>query len=242
MFDERRAGSFIRSAGREALAAGSECLSDSGRDIKLKADMELHEKLSLFLTDFTGLSVLSEEGEQPDYTSVQGSFWILDPLDGSYNFHRGLPHAAVSVSLWKGGAPQVSYVYDIFRDTLYYAGTGGGCFADGGKIHCSDADSACQAAVASGFSVYRDYSDEEMLKDIAFLRRFKKIRFIGSAALSLAYVAEGRLDAYFETDIGIWDVAAGLGLVKAAGGTYRLEKGSAPNKVTVLAHNGRLGL
>jgi myo-inositol-1(or 4)-monophosphatase len=96
------------------------------------------------------------------------------------------------------------------------------------------------ASLATGFPSARDYSDTSLADSIRKVQQFKKIRMIGSAALSIAHVANGCVDAYFEEDIWIWDVAAGLALVKAAGGDFTVSEIKDTWQLDVFASNGRL--
>ena len=110
------------------------------------------------------------------------------------------------------------------------------------KIFVSTVATTQQSVLATGFPVKREYDSGSLNKFINQVQQFKKIRMIGSAALSLAYVASGVYDAYYEEDIMMWDVAAGVALVKAAGGDYFLKPGKKENSVVCGATNGAISI
>ncbi|MEK7108911.1 MAG: inositol monophosphatase family protein, partial [Patescibacteria group bacterium] len=203
-----------RAAGTLLRPYTATAVSSVGKDIKVDADKSAHALILESLKP-TGIPVLSEEDDTHDFSaSLQ---WVVDPLDGSLNFLRGIPACAVSVALVQDGEPLLGVVYDFNRDELFGGVVGAGAMLNGKKISVSAVREKGEAVLMTGFPSYTDYSTEALGKYIEVVQAFKKVRLIGSAALSLAYVAAGRADAYYEKDIKIWDVAAGLALVKAAG-------------------------
>ncbi len=194
-------------------------LSSVGKDIKLTADIEAHTLIIGTLRE-TGIPILSEE--DVDHSHSKGLTWIIDPLDGSLNYMRGIPSCAVSIALCEGDTPLLGVVYDFNRDELYSGTVGKGAFMNGVPIHVSSVQEKKDAVVMSGFPTYADYGTEALHAYISKVQQFKKVRLIGSAALSLAYVACGRADVYYERSIKIWDVAAGLALVTASGGAHTM--------------------
>ncbi|EAI7420024.1 inositol monophosphatase, partial [Campylobacter jejuni] len=141
-------------------------------------------------------------------------YWIVDPLDGSLNFSQDIPICCVSVALYKGNEPILGVVYDFYRDEMFSGLVGIGTWLNNKKISVLNIKKdKKQAVLATGFSTYMNYSRSELEKFITHIQEFKKIRLLGSAALSLAYVACGRVDAYYEKDIAFWDVAAGMALI-----------------------------
>ncbi|MCA9417337.1 MAG: inositol monophosphatase [Candidatus Omnitrophica bacterium] len=195
-----------------------EVLSSKGRDIKLQADRE-SEKMILDRLKQSGYPVLAEEsGEVGDVISTKCA-WVVDPLDGTFNYSRTQPLCCVSIALVEGNRSLVGVVYDFNRDEMFSAiAPSHQAFLNGHPMEVSDVEEASKASLASGFPVNRDYSAESLQDLVGCFQRFKKIRMLGAAALSLAWVSCGRIDAYFEEDIMFWDVAAGLALVEAAGG------------------------
>jgi len=184
--------------------------------------------------------ILAEEGGG---TTHAGRHWIIDPLDGTVNFVHGIPQVSVSVALYEGTTGLVGVVHDPLRDELFTAIDGGGARLNGHVISVSDTTNINRAVVATGFPYDHDIHAEslsivvrEMLREIAGLRR------MGSAALDLAWVAAGRYDAYWELGISPWDGAAGMILVREAGGvvTDPFGRRSSPSMGLVVSTNGHL--
>ena len=241
-----RIAELARCAIREAVdalndshAADGRVFFEKGRDIKLEADLVLNKELTTRLLDITGIRCLSEEDTGLSDIHKEESFWIVDPLDGSMNFSRKLPLYCISVALWRGKGPAIGIIYDIDRQTMYCA-LDGKATTNNRIIRIGCLEKPDRAMLATGFPVLTDFSEKSLHVFTNFSRRFKKVRMLGSAALSLAWVAEGKLDAYFERDIMLWDVAAGLAIVEAAGGEYLMLPGRHPNSFDVLAGNHKL--
>jgi len=186
--------------------------------------------------------VLSEEmgkvwsPEQfPDY------HWIVDPLDGSFNYWKDIPLCCVSVGLWRGSNPVLGAIYDFNRNELFTGIVGQGAWLNNMPMRVSNLSDQKKSVLCTGFPVSTDFSTSPIQQFISFVQNFKKIRLIGSASLSLAYVACGRVDAYFERDIKIWDVAAGIALVRSAGGDSLFHFSSTkPNCLLLISANRSL--
>lgn len=236
--DKERLLSIAEEAARVAGGAlrshKAEVLHSFGKDIKIDADKKTHEIVLEHLKK-SSIPVLSEEDEVHDFSTDLK--WIVDPLDGSINFLRGIPSCVVSIGLFKDGQPILGVVYDFNREEMFSGIVGKGTWLNGESISVSNIREKKEAIIMTGFPSYTDYATEALEKYISLVQSFKKVRLIGSAALSLAYVAGGRADAYYEKDIKIWDVAAGLALVKAAGGNYTHTKVDTEGKCTVYASN-----
>ena len=170
------------------------------------------------------IPVLTEESGELGIIG-DGLYWIVDPIDGTYNFLKGLELCCVSVALWEGDRPVLGVIYEFKSDKMYSGIVGEGAWCNGEPMHTSQTDTLGKASLATGFPVYRDYSDQALVKFTESVKCFKKIRMLGTAATSIAYVASGKIDVYMEEDIMLWDVAAGVALVLAAGGTVMLEQG-----------------
>ena len=163
-------------------------------------------------------SIIGEEfgenrGENNDYQ------WIVDPLDGTTNFIKGIPHFSVSIALKVKGKLDQAVVYDPMRGELFTASRGSGAQLNGYRIRCSKAKELQATVLATGFphkSKHRLDSYIAMFKD--FFIETSDIRRAGSAALDLAYVAAGRVDGFWEMGLKPWDTAAGQLLVQEAGG------------------------
>ncbi len=212
-------------------------VSSVGKDMKIDVDKKAHEYILKALTD-TNIPILSEEDSTYDFNAELQ--WVVDPLDGSINFLRGIPNCTVSIALLKNREPILGVVYDFNRDEMYTGIVGEGAWCNGEPITVSNTPEKKDALLMTGFPSYTDYSTEALSEYVACIQSYKKIRHIGSASLSLAYVARGYADAYFEKDIKIWDVAAGLALVKSSGGTYELSIVDSEGRCTVTATNGKI--
>ncbi len=224
---------------REYFTANAGVALEGGRDIKTKADEAADKALLEMLSDTT-LPILSEESGGKIDTEISEPCWIIDPLDGTFNFVRGFPACCVSVALWHKKMPVLGVIYDFAADMLYTGIVGGGARCNGESINVSKVQVLSQAALATGFPSARDYGDKPLQDSIKKIQKFKKIRMIGSAALSLAYVSRGFVDAYHEEDIWLWDVAAGLALVKAAGGEFTISDIKPTWQLDVYATNGNI--
>lgn len=160
--------------------------------------------------------------------------WYIDPLDGTNNFVHGYPHLAVSIGVWKEGRPYIGVIHDPLRNETFEAENGKGAFLNRRRLRVSSRQTVREAMFASGLPAFR----RELLPRFqrrmeACMRKASAYRRGGSAALDLAYVAAGRLDAYWEEGLMPWDIAAGVVLVQEAGGmatnlegaSVELEKG-----------------
>jgi len=166
---------------------------------------------------FPGDATLAEEGG-----ARQGERWrwIIDPLDGTTNFAHGLPHFAVSIAGEELGELAFGVVYDPMRDELFSAGRGGGAFLNDARLHISPSAALADSLLVTGFPYdLRSHPDNNLDRYAWLAMQTRGVRRFGSAALDLAYVAAGRFDGYWELRLAPWDLAAGMLLVREAGGT-----------------------
>jgi len=146
--------------------------------------------------------------------------WIVDPLDGTVNYSRGSPRFCTSIALERAGELEIGVVYDPLRDDLFAAASGRGATCNGESIRVSSTESLRSAVVGTGFPYDAWTSRRDNTAEVAyFVKRTLGVRSTGSAALDLASVAAGRLDAHWEYGLAPYDVAAGILLVREAGGT-----------------------
>lgn len=186
-------------------------ISQYGKDIKLELDVRIEALIKKEITLSSSNPILGEESGLEGELSEDGFLWIIDPIDGTMNFSRDIPAACVSIALWKGNEPILGVIYDFYRDELFSAVVG-----NTPRLSINQKDKS-QALLATGFPTYMKNDDSTLEHFIKCVQEYKKIRMIGSAALSLAYVSCGRFDAYMENSIKLWDVAAGIALCRAAG-------------------------
>jgi myo-inositol-1(or 4)-monophosphatase len=144
--------------------------------------------------------------------------WVVDPIDGTANFARGNPHFCISIAFVQDGRPELGVIYQPVTDELFAARRGGGAVLNGRTIRVSGMATMTQAIVEAGWSTRRPLEAYIALVERLFAAG-AQVQRAGSGALGLAYVADGRLDAYCELHTNAWDALAGLLLVEEAGGT-----------------------
>jgi myo-inositol-1(or 4)-monophosphatase len=155
--------------------------------------------------------------------------WIIDPLDGTTNFIHGFPQYAVSIALSVNGVIQQAVVYDPNRDELFSASKGAGAYVDRRRLRVASQIKLENALIGTGFPYRQDQDVDQYLKIFAEMtRQCAGLRRPGAASLDLAYVAAGRYDGFFESELKPWDMAAGALIITEAGGlvgNYRGEEG-----------------
>jgi myo-inositol-1(or 4)-monophosphatase len=212
--------------------------SAEAHDIKLELDVRCQALIEKILAAaFPQIPVLGEEGDTGDVNAEYR--WVIDPIDGTVNYFFGMPHAAVSIALQHHAQSVVGVIYDPFTDEIWTTVKGAPTRLNGKIVRVSNRMKIEECIIAMGFSKSQDNLEKSLPHMIRISRRAKKIRIMGSAALELVYVACGRLDAYIERTINLWDVAAGSLLVENAGGEFYTLP--APNgKLRMCADNGKL--
>lgn len=169
--------------------------------------------------------------------------WIIDPLDGTTNFLHGIPHFAISIGLERDSKMFAGVIYDPLRDELFWAESGSGAFVNSTRLRVSARPRLDEALIATGMpfkgrASHPEYSEmlDRMSAETAGVRRF------GSAALDLAYVAAGRFDGFWEFALSPWDIAAGLAILREAGGIVTEVNGGDAMMASgdILASNGNL--
>ena len=186
----------------------------SAHDTKVLGD-KLSEKIIVNELRKTGIQILTEEQGIIGEPNSENYCWIVDPLDGSVNYSRGIPFSCVSIALWKKEEPMLGVIYDFNRQEIFEAIVGQGAFLNSQPIQPSGNVNKENSILCTGFPVNSDFSNEGLNNFLSQVKEYKKIRLLGSAALSIAYVACGRMDVYLENNIMLWDVAAGIALATA---------------------------
>ena len=236
-------------------------------DIKLELDVRCQQRIERILRrTFPGVPVLGEEGVTGD---LEGPWrWVVDPIDGTVNFTYGIPHACVSIALQARGSDLpvrgskfkvqgsrgrpskalaaedyhsvVGVVYDPFCDELWTAVRGQTARLNGRVVRVSERRKLDEAIISIGFSKERVTLEQMLPTFNALVHRVRKIRIMGAAALALTYVASGRMDAYLEHGLSLWDIAAGGLIVECAGGEFFRVPIEGVYKYRIIASNGRL--
>ncbi len=160
--------------------------------------------------------IIAEEGTG---RASPGRHWLVDPLDGTVNFVHGIPQVAVSVALYDGTEPLAGAIVDPLRDEVFAVSAGAGATLNGVTITVSAVDDLSRAVVVTGFPYDHDrYASAYTRTLTAVLEQANGVRRLGSAALDMAWLAAGRFDGYWEYSLAPWDTAAGILLVREAGG------------------------
>jgi myo-inositol-1(or 4)-monophosphatase len=212
----QRAGDVLRRRFREktAVRVQAKGLHDFVTDVDHEAEAQVLE----FLAErFPTHTVMAEEGS-PDAREAPYR-WVVDPLDGTTNFIHGVPTIAVSIALEDEAGLVAAAIRDPLNDETFHAHRGGGARLNGEPIRCSEPGDMNQALVATGFP-FRELSRLGPYMQVfeALVRSTAGIRRAGSAAIDLAFTACGRYDGFWEVGLSRWDVAAGILLVREAGG------------------------
>ncbi len=213
----RAAGQIIlRNMNRlESLSVVEKQRFDYASEVDRMAEAEIIRELRRAFPDHAMLA--EESGAQGKSRNV----WVIDPLDGTHNYLRGFPHFCVSIAMLENGEPVHAVVYDPLRDELFTSSRGDGAFLNDRRIRVSARNELSGAMLATGFPFsQRQYLPAQLDMTRALLEKAEDIRRTGSAALDLAYVANGRLDGFYEIGLNPWDLAAGCLLVREAGGRY----------------------
>ena len=213
-------------------------------DLVSYVDQETERRLVIGLRELLpGAGFITEEGTAGPDTHTEEYTWIIDPLDGTTNFVHGLPVYSISVALLQGPDLVVGVVHEVNRDESFRAVRGGGAFCNDEPIQVTDVPKLNSALIATGFP-YKDFGKMNCYLQVlgAFMSHSHGVRRLGSAAVDLAYVAAGRCEGFFEFNLNSYDVAAGILLVREAGGhvTQFLEDGDPIFGREVVASNGHI--
>ena len=234
----RAAGELLRAHFEKPLTVNAA----TAHDIKLEVDVLAQNLITeILLKRFPEHALFGEEGIVGDQSSDYQ--WVVDPLDGTVNFFYGIPHFCVSIALRFRGEVIVGVIYDPIRNEIWSGERGQPSLLNGNPLRVSLRTNLAEAVVSIGLAKTSATIEAGLPLLEEMVHRVRKCRMLGSAALDLAYVACGRLDAYIEQGISLWDIAAGWLLVEAAGGRVEVEpRKDMPGKFRIIASNGRLNL
>jgi myo-inositol-1(or 4)-monophosphatase len=200
----------------EQLQVSKKGPSDFVTAADLRAERILTEELTRARPTY---GVLAEERGATNGADANARRWLIDPLDGTTNFLHGIPHFAISLALAEGDEVVAGVVYDPIRDEMFWAERGAGAYVNDRRLRVSARDKLADAVIATGIPHHgRDHHDSFLKELPAVMAACAGVRRFGAAALDLAYVAAGRYDAFWERGLKPWDIAAGLILVREAGG------------------------
>ncbi|WP_337020294.1 inositol monophosphatase family protein [Oceanobacillus massiliensis] len=168
---------------------------------------------------FTGHSIIGEEGYGDDLKNLDGTVWIIDPIDGTMNFVHQKRNFAISVGIYQDGIGEIGIIYDVMENILYHAKKGEGAFKDDKRLSSLNEKSTINEAIIGMNHFWlceNRLIDEKVMQQ--FVKDIRGTRTYGSAALEFAYTAEGIVDGYISMNLSPWDIAAGMILVKEVGG------------------------
>ena len=230
-----QAGRFLRQH-----ASGPKVVDAASRhDLKLRLDVESQALIEkILLSRFPKHALYGEEGIAG--RTASSDQWIVDPIDGTVNFFYGIPHYCVSIALRSEGRLRLGVIHDPSMDETWTAEADGPALLNGEPVRVSDRCELSESVVTVGFSRTAGAGEEGLEQFRRVSRGVRKCRMMGSAALGLAYIASGRLDAYVEGEIRLWDIAAGQLIVERAGGRVDLRPASVEDQFGILASNGQV--
>jgi myo-inositol-1(or 4)-monophosphatase len=234
----RAAGSLLRAHfGTELNVNALEA-----HDIKLELDVQSQTLITgMILQEFPDHAIYGEEGLAGNQSSPFQ--WIIDPIDGTVNYYYGIPHFCISIALREEGVIQLGVIYDPMRDELWEVRRGRSALMNGKPCSVSKRTQISDSILSVGLSKTQTTIQSAMPLFTDLVGKARKCRLMGSAALDMAYIASGRLDAYIEQSVSLWDIAAGVLLVENAGGKVKIEpRADNPDKLSVIASNGLLPL
>jgi len=211
-------------------------------DVKLALDRESQDLITKVLLDaFPDYALYGEEGIAGNQdASLQ---WIVDPIDGTVNYLYSIPHFCISIALRERNQEEIvmGLIYDPMLDELWTVENGGPPFLNGKPIACSQRTALEESILFVGCGKDEESMSTGLERFERASTRARKMRMMGSAALGMAYIAAGRLDAYIESRISLWDVAAGILLVESGGGKVDLTPHpTIPDVWSVVATNGKI--
>ena len=226
---EKASKGLIRDFGElEQLQVSIKGPSDFVTNADTKAEKIIIDELTRSRKNYSILSEESGSKENKDIDNV----WIIDPIDGTINFLHGVPHFAISIALKSNNEIVSGLIYDPIKDEMFYAEKNNGAYFNNKRIRVSKRKKMEDCLFASG------EIDNENIKQQTNAKL--SIRKSGSAALDMAYVASGRYDGYFQKNLNLWDIAAGIIIVKEAGGHVNDLNLKQNNNINIIASSSSI--
>ena len=226
---EKASKGLIRDFGElEQLQVSIKGPSDFVTNADTKAEKIIINELTKARKNYSILSEESGSKENKDIDNV----WIIDPIDGTINFLHGVPHFAISIALKSNNEIVSGLIYDPIKDEMFYAEKNNGAYFNNKRIRVSKRKRMEDCLFASG------EIDNENIKQKTNAKL--SIRKSGSAALDMAYVASGRYDGYFQKNLNLWDIAAGIIIVKEAGGQVNDLNLKQNNNINIIASSSSI--
>ncbi len=225
---EKASKGLIRDFGElEQLQVSIKGPSDFVTNADTKAEKIIIDELTRSRKNYSILSEESGSKENKDIDNV----WIIDPIDGTINFLHGVPHFAISIALKSNNEIVSGLIYDPIKDEMFYAEKNNGAYFNNKRIRVSKRKKMEDCLFASGEIDNENFKQQQMLN---------YHRKSGSAALDMAYVASGRYDGYFQKNLNLWDIAAGIIIVKEAGGQVNDLNLKQNNNINIIASSSSI--
>ena len=233
------AGSLVKK-----MLGSIDAVEKTKNNLVTTADLAAEDAIiSIIKKQFPAHSICAEEHHGTTIVDSE-NLWIIDPLDGTNNYAHAIPHYCVSIAYAEKGIVVAGVVFDPVRDECFTAVQGEGAFLNGKRIAVSLCERLDQSIIATGFAYDRGHIMETTLESIhgLFTSNIRGIRRSGSAALDMCWVACGRFDGYFEYLLSVWDFAAGMLIVREAGGACDDRAGNpiALTATSIATSNGRI--
>lgn len=235
----RKAGLLVKH-----MAGNIDAVEKTRNNLVTNADFAAEDAIiATIKTHFPHHSFCAEERHASTSRDAE-NLWVIDPLDGTNNYAHGIPHYCVSIAYAVKGEVRLGVVFDPLRDECFSSIKGEGAFLNGKSISVSSCDGLDHAIIATGFSYDRGQVMEETLESVRrlFKADIRGIRRTGSAALDMCWVACSRFDGYFEYVLSCWDFAAGMLILREAGGMCT-DRSGGPVGLTatsVISSNGKI--
>ena len=228
------AGEFLQ----ESKGSNLKVLQSEGRDLKLQLDIDTENIIKANISAQSNNPILGEETGPSD--QLDECFWVIDPLDGTSNFLRGIPISCVSIALMHELEPVLGVIYDFNHQELYFGHKESKAYKNDQEIQVSSLSLKNESTLVTGIPAKTDYSDDEFNQLISTFQSWKKIRMIGSAAMAAVYVAAGKAERYQEKGIFLWDIAAGASIVSSAGGKVSISNLQPDYRVDAMFSNNQI--
>lgn len=231
---DRYAKSIIKEAGHKIRNSFFSYIDidtkSDANDLVTNIDREVEQFfIQRIKRDFPDHQILGEEGAGDQVSTLDGVIWILDPIDGTMNFIHQRRNFAISLGIYADGVGMLGYIYDVMRDDFYNAAIGEGAYFNDERLPQLESTPLHEALIGINASwvAPNRYMDNEPI--IRMIKQCRGTRSYGSAAIELAYVASGRIDAYMSMRLAPWDVAGGIVIAQEVGAVATTMKGEPPN-------------
>ena len=215
-------------------------LNSNSKDTKLKADIESEDLIKTIIKEQSSFPILAEEsGKSND--DLGDTFWVIDPLDGTANYNRNIPICCISIGLVNDMKPILGVIYDFNNDEMYVGDTySKKSLMNDQIIKVSNISNKEDGILITGLPHDSDYSQQSLNSMIDDMKKWQKIRMMGSAAMAACYVASGKVEQYQEKGIYLWDVIAGAAIVESSGGAAKILNQKENFQVDVVFSNSNI--